>query len=405
MAPSAISQTPPKDVQQSDELLAAAVSKKIATTEFGTLPHLDASLLKVTKTTTPMNVPAAGDPIINTASQCTDHMITAVWNNMTGWGVPELKPYGNLSLAPTASVLHYATECFEGMKMYRGFDGKLRLFRPDCNCQRMLTSATRISLPGFDPKELEKLIVALVSVDGPKWLPEPGTFLYLRPTMIGSAGALGVAAPKECTMFVISTFMPSMDSPKGMKLLASQEGVRAWPGGFGFAKVGANYGPTLMANSEARARGYDQVLWLLDGLVTEAGASNFMVVWETKEGKKQLITAPLKDKIILDGVTRRSVLQLVRERIPELEIVERNFTMDELAETAREGRVIEAFACGTAYFVVPVAQINYREKDIDIPMAKGNSGEYAAKVKQWLVDIMYGNVEHEWGVVIDEVGA
>lgn len=73
--------------------------------------------------------------------------------------------------------------------MYRGFDGKLRLFRPDCNCQRMLTSATRISLPGFDPKELEKLIIALVSVDGPKWLPEPGSFLYLRPTMIGSAGA------------------------------------------------------------------------------------------------------------------------------------------------------------------------------------------------------------------------
>lgn len=105
MAPSAISRTPPKDVQQSDDLIAAAVTKKIATTEFGTLPHLDASLLKVTKTTTPMTVPVAGDPIINTASQCTDHMITAVWNDMTGWGAPELKPYGNLSLAPTASVL------------------------------------------------------------------------------------------------------------------------------------------------------------------------------------------------------------------------------------------------------------------------------------------------------------
>lgn len=105
MAPSAISQTPTKDVQQSDELLAAAVTKKIATTEFGTLPHLDASLLKITKSTTPMSVPAAGDPIINTGSQCTDHMITAVWSDKTGWGAPELKPYGNLSLAPTASVL------------------------------------------------------------------------------------------------------------------------------------------------------------------------------------------------------------------------------------------------------------------------------------------------------------
>ena len=168
------------------------------------LRPLDASKLKFTRTTTPMTVPAPGDPIIATASQCTDHMITAVWKSATGWEAPELRPYGNLSLAPTASVLHYATECFEGMKMYRGFDGKLRLFRPDCNCRRMLMSSTRISLPGFDPKELEKLIMAMISVDGPKWLPEPGTHLYLRPTMIGSGGALGVATPKEATLFVIA---------------------------------------------------------------------------------------------------------------------------------------------------------------------------------------------------------
>jgi branched-chain amino acid aminotransferase len=170
---------------------------------------LDASKLKITKTKTPMTVPEPGDPIIATASQCTDHMITAVWRSAIGWDAPELKPYGNLSLPPTASVLHYATECFEGMKMYRGYDGKLRLFRPDCNCRRMLMSSTRISLPGFDPKELEKLIIAMVAVDGAKWLPKsrPGSYLYLRPTMIGSAGALGVATPKEATLFVIATFV------------------------------------------------------------------------------------------------------------------------------------------------------------------------------------------------------
>lgn len=176
-----------------------------------------------------------------------------------------------------------------------------------------------------------------------------------RPTMIGSAPALGVAAPKEATLFVISTFMPAFAQPTGLKLLASQEGVRAWPGGFGYAKVGANYGPSMMANSEARERGYDQVLWLLDGLVTESGASNFFVVWKTKEGKTQLVTAPLDGKIILDGVTRRSILQLVRERLvdgkselEDVEAVERNFTMDELAGAIKEGRVVEAFAAGTA---------------------------------------------------------
>ena len=188
--------------------------------------------------------------------------------------------------------------------------------------------------------------------------------------MIGSAPALGVATPKEATLFVIATFvglsilllstvltfqMPPLEQPTGLKLLASQEGVRAWPGGFGYAKVGANYGPSLMANGEARARGYDQVLWLLNGNVTEAGASNFFVVWKTKEGKTQLVTAPLDGKIILDGVTRRSILQLAKERLVDgksgldpIEIVERNFTMDEVVEVVKEGRMVEAFAAGTA---------------------------------------------------------
>ena len=190
--------------------------------------------------------------------------------------------------------------------------------------------------------------------------------------MIGSAGALGVSAPKEATFFVIATFvgapstccsqinsntnqMPKLDQPQGLRLLASQEGVRAWPGGFGFAKVGANYGPTLMATREAAQRGYHQVLWLLDGHVTEAGASNLFVVWKTKDGKLQLVTAPLDDKIILDGVTRRSILQLARERLADgssgleaIEIVERRFTMEEVFTVIQEGRMVEAFAAGTA---------------------------------------------------------
>ena len=145
MAPSAVSITPPHELGgvQTAELNAAAVAKKIAQaipTSNGveTLKPLDASKLRFTRTSTPMSVPSPGDPIIATSSLCTDHMITAVWKAGTGWEAPELRPYGNLSLAPTASVLHYATECFEGMKMYRGYDGKLRLFRPDANCKRMV---------------------------------------------------------------------------------------------------------------------------------------------------------------------------------------------------------------------------------------------------------------------------
>jgi len=164
-----------------------------------------------------------------------------------------------------------------------------------------------------------------------------------------------------------------------------------------------------MANNEAVSRGYHQVLWLLDGKVTEAGASNFFVVWRTREGRLQLVTAPLDGKIILDGVTRRSILQLARERLTygskrleAVEVVERHFTIDELANVIEEGRLVEAFVAGTAYFVCPVSTISYRDEDLPIPMVGGDSGEYAAQIKGWIGDIMFGRVEHEWGVVVQE---
>lgn len=372
---------------------------------------LDASKLTYSFTKSPREVPAPGVTSANDCTICTDHMVTVPWSAKAGWGTPELKPYGPLSLMPTASVLHYATECFEGLKAYRGFDGKLRLFRPDCNAARMLMSAVRISLPAFEPAELEKLLLALMAVDGPKWLPRdrPGTFLYLRPTLIGTQSQLGVQAPNEALLYLIASYMPVMDSPAGgMKLHTSPDDmVRAWVGGFGYAKVGANYGPSLLATQEARARGFGQILWLYgkEGLCTEAGASNFFVVWKNKEtGKTEVVTAPLGEKLILDGVTRRSTLQLIRERCAgEVDVVERNYTIDEVLEAHQEGRLVESFAAGTAYFVCPVSLIHHRGTDVPISMGKaGEGGALTLQIKGWLKDIMYGGEDHPWGVVVQE---
>jgi branched-chain amino acid aminotransferase len=409
---------------------------------------LDASLTTYSLTPTPRPVPAPNDPDVLAQRICTDHMITATWKLGSGWSAPSLVPYGPLQIMPNASVLHYATECFEGMKLYRGIeDGKLRLFRPSKNCARMRKSAARIALPDFDPQELEKMIVDLCRVDGKRWLPDSpegrGKFLYVRPTMIGNDAALGVQRPKEALLYVILAVFPDMTKsipqavptappgfigdldaekekePKkssGLRLLASSEDtIRAWPGGFGYAKLGANYGPSLVAQGEARARGFDQVLWLFgpEGVVTEAGASNFFVVWRTPEGKLQLITAPLEERIILEGITRASILELARERLAKktssassegesVEVVERSFTMDEIVAAQKEGRLVEAFAAGTAFFVAPVSTIHFRGQDLEVPMSEGESGLYAKRIKQWLVDIMYGHVEHEWGVVVEE---
>ncbi|KAL7963530.1 aminotransferase [Trichoderma compactum] len=107
---------------------------------------------------------------------------------------------------PSASALQYATHCFEGMKVFRGYDGRLRLFRPLYNCERMLKSATRISLPAFDPRELLKLIHKLCKLEALKWLPrdKPGSALYLRPTMIGSDSSLGFKVPEEAQLLYVA---------------------------------------------------------------------------------------------------------------------------------------------------------------------------------------------------------
>jgi branched-chain amino acid aminotransferase len=406
------------------------------------LAPLDASKMTITLNPSPRPVPAMNSPEVMAQKTCTDHMVTASWTETTGWAAPELKPYGPFSIMPSASVLHYATECFEGLKLYRGYDDKLRLFRVNKNCERMRRSCERIALPDFDAKELEKMIIALCARDGPKWLPKErkGGFLYIRPTMISTDPALGVQRPKEALLYVIIALFPDMSkslatpaappalkgdaepkkkSTSGLKLLASTEDtIRAWPGGFGYAKLGANYGPSLVAQGEARARGFDQVLWLFgpEASVTEAGASNFFVVWRNKETNRiELVTAPLGERIILEGVTRASILELARSRLSEgktpgslepVDVVERKFTMKDVLEAYAEGRLLEAFAAGTAFFVAPVGLIHYKNEDVEVPMGgEGESGDYAKVLKGWLAGIMYGKEGHEWGVVVDEVEA
>lgn len=193
------------------------------------------------------------------------------------------------------------------------------------------------------------------------WLAEPGSFRYVRPALIGTGRQLGVQIPREAVLFVVMVCWPdfSIESPPGvtprsdLRLLTSRnDTIRAWPGGFGYAKVGANYGPSFASHCEAQESGYDQILWLFgdDGQVTEAGASNFFaVVKDERTSKLLLFTAPLDDKLILDGVTRRSVLELVESRLKdELEVKETKFTMSDLEKAWKDGRLIEAFVSGTA---------------------------------------------------------
>jgi branched-chain amino acid aminotransferase len=187
---------------------------------------LKAGELSYNRTTTPRTVPSEATISSSDESICTDHMITATWKKKVGWSKPELKPYGPLNLLPTTSCLHYATECFEGLKAYRGHDGKLRVFRIGRNVARLRTSASRISLPQFELEEVTKLIFALLLVDSTRWLPEDqaGGLLYVRPTIIGTSAQLAVQARKDAMQFIVLAYMPRLDiSPGGLRLYSSPD--------------------------------------------------------------------------------------------------------------------------------------------------------------------------------------
>jgi len=337
----------------------------------------------------------------------TDHMLSIEWTASQGWLPPRITPYQNLSLDPATCVFHYAFECFEGMKAYKNEEGKIRLFRPDKNMARLNKSSARITLPTFDGEKLIELISKFVSMDH-RFIPATrGYSLYLRPTMIGTQRTLGVGPPGSALLYVIASpvgpYYPT--GFKAVSLEATDYAVRAWPGGVGDKKLGANYAPCILPQLQAASRGFHQNLWLFgeEEYVTEVGTMNFFAAVKNKgTGKPELLTAPL-DGTILEGVTRDSVLALARERLqPEgWTITERKFSVAELAEAADEGRLIEAFGAGTAAVVSPVRKISWKGRLIDCGLKEGEeAGEIALRMKSWIEGIQYGDEEHPWSYKI-----
>ncbi|KAJ5683227.1 Branched-chain-amino-acid aminotransferase [Penicillium macrosclerotiorum] len=365
------------------------------------LAALDASKLTITKTETPKELTPPKDLVFG--KTFTDHMLTVEWTAADGWHSPRIIPYQNLSLDPSTCVFHYAFECFEGMKAYKDKNGGTRLFRPNKNMERLNKSSARIALPTFDGEALTKLIGEFVKVDN-RFIPDArGYSLYLRPTMIGTQKTLGVGPPGSALLFVIASpvgpYYPT--GFKAISLEATDYAVRAWPGGVGDKKLGANYAPCILPQLEAASRGFQQNLWLFgeEEYVTEVGTMNLFIALKNKEtGKKELITAPL-DGTILEGVTRDSVLSLARERlVPQgWEISERKIRMADVAQAAEEGRLIEVFGAGTAAIVSPVRNISYRGKLVDCGLKENEeAGEIALQMKNWIEGIQYGDEKHPW---------
>lgn len=332
------------------------------------------------------------------------------WTASDGWLPPRITPYQNLSLDPATCVLHYAFEAFEGMKAYKDRNGNIRLFRPDKNMARMNKSAARIALPTFDGEAVIDLLKRFVKMEQ-RFIPDKKGFsLYIRPNIIGTQRTLGVGPPGSAMLYVIASpvgpYYPT--GFKAVSLEATDYAVRAWPGGVGASKLGANYAPCIVPQMQAATRGFHQNLWLfadidpetgrVEDFVTEVGTMNLFAAIINKDGQKELMTAPL-DGTILEGVVRDSVLALARERlVPEgWKVSERKFPMRELVEAADEGRMIEVFGSGTAATVSPVRAISYKGKLVTCGLTDDEEvGPIALQMKNWIEGIQYGEEEHPW---------
>lgn len=287
----------------------------------------------------------------------TSHMFQSVYSN-GHWQAGKLMPFQALALSPFSLCLHYGQTVFEGMKAFRTVNGTISLFRPDLHYKRMQESLQRMCMPGLPPSLFMEGLESLVRRDA-EWLTNDveETALYIRPFVIATETRLGVKIADQYHFLIVATPITQYYS-KPLSLKVETSYVRAAPGGAGFAKNGGNYGAAFYPYSQALTQGYDQVIWtdaIQHEFIEESGTMNIMFIIENR-----LITPPLSGTI-LDGVTRRSLLQLAAS--VGMTVEERRISYKEVKKWLEENKKVEAFGAGTAAVIAPIERIGMDGQD------------------------------------------
>ena len=322
-----------------------------------------------------------------------DHMLVCDYAG-DEWKEPQIVPYANLSLSPSALALHYGQTVFEGMKAFRMNDGSINIFRMEKHYDRFVRSLERMCM-AVVPKEIfVEGMKQLIELDK-DWVPsKPGDALYIRPFVFASEARFGVKVSAEYRFIIFTGPVPTLYADP-IKVKVETNYIRAAKGGTGFAKCGGNYGASFLPTQNARLEGYDQVLWT-DGkenkFIEESGMMNVMFVMN-----EVLVTPPLSDSI-LDGVTRDSLLTLAKDMGYKTE--ERPVAVAELEQAFKSGKLTEAFGAGTAAVVAPIKCICINGIDFRLP--KYNEERLLFKLKNRLEQIRLGNETdmHAWNYLL-----
>jgi len=310
------------------------------------------------------------------------------------WSDPELETSEYLNLHMAATALHYGQEAFEGLKAFKGKDGKVRIFRMRENALRLQSSCNGIMMAELPVEFFEKMVIMAVE-QNIRFVPpyESGASLYIRPLLIGTSAQVGVSPSKEYTFIIFVTPVGPYfkEGFKPTPMVIMREYDRAAPLGTGTYKVGGNYAASLYSGEKAHHMGYSAVLYLdakEKKYIDECGPANFFGI------KNNSYITP-KSSSILPSITNKSLMQLAKDM--GLTVEQRQIPEEELATFE------EAGACGTAAVISPILRIDDISENRTYEFCKdGKAGPISEKLYNKLRAIQYGDEPdtHGWVTVL-----
>ncbi len=322
-----------------------------------------------------------------------DHMLVVDYHD-GAWQEPHILPYGDMAVSPANSALHYGQAIFEGLKAYHQADGSVAIFRPLDNLHRLNASAARMCMPALPEEIFMQGLRELIKLDA-AWVPDAaGAALYIRPFMFATDGFIGVR-PSDSYRFIIFTCPVGVYYTKPLRVRFEQHFVRSAEGGTGYAKAAGNYGGAMYPSKLAQEEGYHQLLWTdasAHEYIEESGTMNVMFVLDG------CLITPALSSSILDGITRRSVLQLAHDM--GMPVEERRVSSHEIVAALQAGTLEEAFGVGTAATIATIATVGHDGRDYDLPTPAADA--FSRRVSQALEAIRTGSSPdaHGWMVAV-----
>lgn len=312
-----------------------------------------------------------------------DHMFSMRYENGE-WQQPKILPFQDIKMSPATSVLHYGQSCFEGMKANRNKEGEILLFRPYENARRFNASAERMCMPTIPEDVFVNQIKQLLDVDR-EWIPMRNDYsLYIRPFLFATDPYVGVK-PSETYEFIIFTCPVGAYYQNSVPVKIETEFTRAADGGTGYAKAAGNYAAALYPTKLAEKDGFQQLIWTdakEHKYIEEAGTMNVMFVIN------DTVLTPKSSDTILDGITRKSVVDIARDW--GLNVEERKIAVSEIIEAFEKGTIKEAFGAGTAATIAPIKSISFEGVNYELPEQKADS--FSSKVLSYIDSYKRGEV-------------